>query len=93
MNIWQSYKQVLGCFVHFVSLLAVCWPGTQTERQQPTHEASSGLLRPRKVISGTRCHHDLPCQIQQRYEYFVARSDSHCIYLCIYLFNIREHRQ
>jgi len=30
MNIWQSYKQERGCLVHFLSLLAVWWPGAQS---------------------------------------------------------------
>jgi len=29
VNIWQSYKQERDCFMHFLSLLAVCWPSTQ----------------------------------------------------------------
>ena len=29
LNIWQSYKQERDCLVHFLSLLAVCWPGAQ----------------------------------------------------------------
>jgi len=29
VNIWQSYKQERGCFVHFPSLLAVRWPSAQ----------------------------------------------------------------
>ena len=29
MNIWQSYKQKRDCLVHFLRLLAVCWPGAQ----------------------------------------------------------------
>ena len=32
MNIWQSYKQELDCLVHFLHLLAVCWPGAQSAR-------------------------------------------------------------
>ena len=30
VNIWQSYKQWSDCLVHFVRLLAVCWPGMQS---------------------------------------------------------------
>jgi len=33
VNIWQSYKQeraLCHCLVHFLSLLAVCWPGAQS---------------------------------------------------------------
>jgi len=29
VNIWQSYKQVRDCRVHFLRVLAVCWPGAQ----------------------------------------------------------------
>ena len=29
VNIWQSYKQNRDCLVHFLCLLAVCWPGAQ----------------------------------------------------------------
>jgi len=29
VNIWQSYKQKRDCLVHFLRLLAVCWPGAQ----------------------------------------------------------------
>jgi len=29
VNIWQSYKQERDCLVHFLRLLAVCWPGAQ----------------------------------------------------------------
>jgi len=27
---WQSCKQERDCLVHFLSLLAVCWPGVQS---------------------------------------------------------------
>ena len=27
VNIWQSYKQKRDCLVHFLRLLALCWPG------------------------------------------------------------------
>ena len=30
VNIWQSYKQERDCLVHFLSLLAVCWPHAQS---------------------------------------------------------------
>jgi len=30
VNIWQSYKQKRDCLVHFLRLLAVCWPGAQS---------------------------------------------------------------
>ena len=30
VNIWQSYKQERDCVVHFLRLLAVCWPGVQS---------------------------------------------------------------
>ena len=30
VNIWQSYKQERDCIVHFLRLLAVCWPGART---------------------------------------------------------------
>jgi len=33
VNIWQSYKQERGCFVHFLRLLAACWPDAQTTRE------------------------------------------------------------
>ena len=29
VNIWQSYTQKRDCLVHFLRLLAVCWPGAQ----------------------------------------------------------------
>ena len=32
VNIWQSYKQEHDCLVHFLRLLAVCWPGAQSAR-------------------------------------------------------------
>jgi len=32
VNIWQSYKQERDCFVHFLRLLAVCWPSTRIAR-------------------------------------------------------------
>jgi len=32
VNIWQSYKQECDCLLHFLCLLAVCWPGTQSAR-------------------------------------------------------------
>jgi len=38
VNIWQSYKQERDCFVHFLSLLAVCWPSEQV------HETITFLL-------------------------------------------------
>jgi len=30
VNIWQSYKHERDCLVHFLRLLAVCWPGAQS---------------------------------------------------------------
>ena len=30
VNIWQSYKQKCDCFMHFLHLLTVCWPSTQS---------------------------------------------------------------
>jgi len=27
VNVWHSYKQERDCLVHFLRLLAVCWPG------------------------------------------------------------------
>ena len=30
VNVWQSYKQKRDCLVHFLRLLAVCWPGAQS---------------------------------------------------------------
>jgi len=30
VNIWQSCKQERDCLVHFLRLLAVCWPGAQS---------------------------------------------------------------
>jgi len=30
VNIWQSYKQERDYLVHFLRLLAVCWPGAQS---------------------------------------------------------------
>ena len=30
VNIWQSYQQERDCLVHFLRLLAVCWPGAQS---------------------------------------------------------------
>ena len=32
VNIWQEYKQEFDCLVHFLRLLAVCWPGAQSAR-------------------------------------------------------------
>ena len=31
-DIRQSYKQKRDCLVHFLRLLAVCWPGAQSTR-------------------------------------------------------------
>ena len=30
VNFWQTYKQKRDCLVHFLRLLAVCWPGAQS---------------------------------------------------------------
>ena len=30
VNIWQTYQQERDCLVHFLRLLAVCWPGVQS---------------------------------------------------------------
>jgi len=30
--IWQTFKQKHDCLVHFLRLLAVCWPGAQSAR-------------------------------------------------------------
>jgi len=32
VNIWQSYKQECDSLLHFLCLLAVCWPGMQSAR-------------------------------------------------------------
>jgi len=32
VNMWQSYKQEHDCLVHFLRLLAMCWPGVQSAR-------------------------------------------------------------
>ena len=32
VNIWQSYQQKPDCFVYFLRLLAVCWLGAQSAR-------------------------------------------------------------
>jgi len=32
VNIWQNYKQYRGCLMHFLRLLAVCWLGEQSAR-------------------------------------------------------------
>jgi len=32
VNIWQSCKQERDCLVHFLRLLALCWPGMQSAR-------------------------------------------------------------
>jgi len=37
-SFWQSCKQERDCFVHFLCLLAVCWPGAQV------HETITFLL-------------------------------------------------
>jgi len=31
VNIWQRYEQERDCLMHFLYLLAVCWPGAQNE--------------------------------------------------------------
>jgi len=30
VNIWQSYKPERGCLMHFLHLLAVCWPDAKS---------------------------------------------------------------
>jgi len=30
VNIWQSYEQECDCLMHFLRLLAVCWPVAQS---------------------------------------------------------------
>jgi len=32
VNIWHSYGQNVDCVVHFLRLLAVWWPGTESAR-------------------------------------------------------------
>jgi len=32
VNIWQSYQQQRDCLVHFLRLLALCWPGAHSAR-------------------------------------------------------------
>ena len=34
VNLWQSYKQERDRIVHFLRLLAVCWPGAQSVRDR-----------------------------------------------------------
>ena len=40
VNIWQNYKQKRGCLVHFLRLLAVCWPGASGARVTGTAAAA-----------------------------------------------------
>ena len=35
VNIWQSCKQKRDCLVHFLRILAVCWPGAQSPYVRP----------------------------------------------------------
>ena len=46
VNIWQSYMQERGCFVHFLRLLAVWWPSAQGARDK---KASPYSITERRV--------------------------------------------
>ena len=79
VNIWHSYKQEHDCLVHFLRLLAVCWPGASGARATGTAAAACDG-RTRRAGSFSR---EWPCRRQclrcDRTEvYQVARVPSEC---------------
>jgi len=44
VNIWQSYKQECDCFVHFLRLLAMCWPRAQDNHVLACNFAKYSLI-------------------------------------------------
>jgi len=46
VNIWRSYKQERYCFVHFLSLLAVCWPSAQVHETSGVFRAGHWAMAP-----------------------------------------------
>ena len=49
-RIWQSNKQERDCLVHFLRLLAVCWPGVQSSRDNHVLAGSFAKYSPFKKI-------------------------------------------
>jgi len=41
---WQSYKQERGPIVHFLRLLAVCWPGAQSVGLRDKHALTCNFV-------------------------------------------------
>jgi len=50
MNIWQSYKQKRDCLVHFLRLLAVCWPDAQSARDNHALACNFAKFSPIKMF-------------------------------------------
>jgi len=45
-NTWQSYKQERDCLVHFLRLLAACWSGVQSARDNHVLACNFGKYSP-----------------------------------------------
>jgi len=91
VNIWQNYKQKRGCLVHFLRLLAVCWPGASGARVTGTAAAAcDGRTRRAGSFSREwRCRR--PCLCCDRSLYAasharLARSTSALYAACVSLF-------
>ena len=58
VNIWQSYKQERDCLVHFLRLIAVCWPGAVADLRTATSavadDAPAQRLEPRIHVRSTK---------------------------------------
>jgi len=56
VNIWQSYKQERDCLVHFLRLLAVCWPGAQSSWDNVVRPASVKFITLNVHLCRTKLH-------------------------------------
>jgi len=56
VNIWQRYMQERDCLVHFLRLLAVCWPGAQSTRDNLVRPASVQFITLNVHLCRTKLH-------------------------------------
>ena len=54
VKIWQSYKQKRDYLVHYLRLLAVCWPGAQSAWDNHTLACNFAKYSPIKKFSLTQ---------------------------------------
>jgi len=57
VNIWQSYKQERDCLVHFLRLLALCWPSAQSTGVCCRQANQQQAVRVLSCIVSSECEH------------------------------------